>query len=516
LIFHAYAEWELLREPLKLTGLKWTGPLLESEYFPQWVRGVELSRIENHGIRAMVIGPIDIDHNLSLNVPADPVSIRFTDYKQDDYVVTGTILRHETRDDVGPTGKYFDHVRSVLSIREVTARSTWAGNTTRLTDWFLNGPTTHFLFPGYTKRKLKVQRSRSRTGIRSGTDRSNLGERSEHRHDYVLVRARGMSYMVHSVPSDAGPEWTQGLGIEYRAEWGGIPDHATRDAIAYLVGFVVGRRLLRIGHSEFDENNRPTLRSAVPPNTIHAETMSRMVDLPPVQLVRESDMRIRSDLGTVLRQLTPTFLDKVDQYNLRGALFRYATALDLPLGADLPLLQSAIEMISKGWRQEMKVRGSVEPGFYMSITDFNASFGEELQAVRRKLAARDVKMHLTRREYGERLARKMSRSYEMTGNELMDSFFQGIGITVGTPEREAMRARNVSIHGYDLSAPDTEKWRAYSRAYFTLANRVILRVLGFRGQYVDYTSSHWSPRKLREPASGLESRMEPEVGPTRG
>jgi hypothetical protein len=83
-------------------------------------------------------------------------------------------------------------------------------------------------------------------------------------------------------------KWSKCVGIEYRQEWGGIPASDEREAIADLVGFVVGRRLLFVSHTELGDDLQPTRASAVPPNTIHAETLCRMPDMPPVRLVHQS------------------------------------------------------------------------------------------------------------------------------------------------------------------------------------------------------------------------------------
>lgn len=511
LVVPAFAEWEMLREPLcpyRLLGR----PIFESERFPQWVDKMTVSRTENYGIEAVFEGPAPLIPNQRFPAPPNPLVLRFADALGAIYELTGRVAKHTSSTEPGPEGRYFTRICTHMQVQQVVIQDRPAHETVRLTDWFLNGPKTSFLYPGHTKRELRVERIRHREGLRAGIDRFErpFPERGEFTGDFVFVRYRTRSLLLHAVPQQAGVAWSNCVGIEYRIGWGGIPGETEREAIADIIGFVLGRRLLLIARTEVGEDQLPTRRSAMPPNTIHAETLCRMNDRPPVQVVHNTNGRVTSRLQRVLEQLVPRYLEQVDDYNLGGALYRHATAREVPLGIDLPLLQSAVEMISKGWRQTQKGRGLADPGCYMRKKDFDRTFSDEMTSAAGKLSTASVRQLLTRRRYGPRLVRKMEHSYEMTGNELLDLFFDGIRLPLGKTERDAMHARNTAIHGSTIPVGEMAVWAARSDAYYSLVNRVILRVLGYRGRYFDYTSLIGAERPLREPASGPQAFQQPE------
>lgn len=506
LVLPAFAEWEMLRTPLSPFQAYSSGPIFESPYFPQWVETVIASRAQNYEIEAVFLGPAPIRSNFQPSAAPNPLTIVFTDPINAVWHVTGCIKKHEARNERGPEGEWFRRIRTYMQVEELVVEDRPGHETVRLTEWFLNGPKTPLLYPGATKREIRVQRTRHRHGLRAGTDRFQMPtpEKGHGARDFVRVRYGARSFLLHAVPESVGVAWSDNVGIEYRAEWGGIPEALEREAISDVVGFVLGRRLLLVGHTEVGSDQLVTRRSAIPPNTTHAETLCRMGDRPPVWMVYQTSGRMRSRLQNVLQQVVPKYLERMDDYNLGGALYRHATAREVPLGVDLPLFQSAVEMISKRWRRTQKQHSQADPGVYMRKKDFDRIFAAEMASMKRQLSTRSIQQVLTRQKYGQRLLRKMERGYEMSGNELLELFFDGIRLPLGEVERNAMRARNIATHGSMIPVAEMPKWAAHRDAYYTLVNRVILRVLGYRGGYLDYTALPPIPRKLREPASGRD------------
>jgi hypothetical protein len=509
LIFPAFAEWEALREPfgpLRVLGQ----PVLESQHLPFWVDKLKVSRVENHDIEAVFEGPAPLVPNRAFPRPPNPVTIAFTDPADARLAITGSIPRFETRSASGSEGKPFQIIRAYMRVQEFLVLDRVETETTRLTDWFLNGPKLQEVYSERTEREIYVQRKRRRSGLRSGIDtiQHDGPWRASYAHDFVRIRYDRNAFVLHAVPKDAGVPWSNCVGIEFRKDWGGIPTREVREKIADLAGFVVGRRLLFIGHTEFGNDGVYTARSAVPPNTTQAETISRIPDRPPIQIVRNTGTSIRSSLKPVLESLVPVYLSEAGQYDLGGALFRHAIAREVPLGMDLSLLQAAIEMVGKGWRRAQKQLGLADPGCYMRKSDFENLFGEQLDEMAAKLSSRESKKLLIRRQYRERLLGKARRSYQMTANELLDMFYEGIRVPRGEPELKAIKARNASTHGSTVAPEEAAQWAAHSDAYYTLANRVILRILGYRGRYFDYTSG--VERPLSQPTSGPQPAPERE------
>ncbi len=166
----------------------------------------------------------------------------------------------------------------------------------------------------------------------------------------------------------------------------------------------------------------------------------------------------------------------------------------LPLGANLPVLATSVEILKKAWYSS---RRSKSRGVYMPKREFDELLGEELAAAEEKLGGV---------EHGDRMARRMRSAYNFGSNESLDFFFEELGLPIGPAESSAMKARNPMAHGSStlLDRSKLQEMVDATLAYRTLFNRVLLKLLGHEGGYVDYSATGWPERPLEEPPSGRE------------
>jgi hypothetical protein len=109
--------------------------------------------------------------------------------------------------------------------------------------------------------------------------------------------------------------------------------------------------------------------------------------------------------------------------------------------------------------------------------------------------------------FREAIMAKMRRSYEMSANEGLRTFFVELGLKIGSRERAAIKARNSPAHG--RSAATDEELGAmhdHGRTYRILFERVFLRVLAYDGQYVDRATLGFPLRNLDEPTGGQDDQ----------
>jgi hypothetical protein len=124
-----------------------------------------------------------------------------------------------------------------------------------LTEWYLNGP-KDMVFGRITSHKVSTSYERTREEISQTA--VDGGEASCGARDHAFVDLGALSFVVHGVPSGIGPEWSRPIGIEYRKDGDrNIPPVETRRAIEEVVGFVLGRRLMRVGFTTFNAEGFP-------------------------------------------------------------------------------------------------------------------------------------------------------------------------------------------------------------------------------------------------------------------
>jgi len=89
-------------------------------------------------------------------------------------------------------------------------------------------------------------------------------------------------------------------------------------------------------------------------------------------------------------------------------------------------------------------------------------------------------------------------------NEKFDFFFEEIELPIGDGERAAIKGRNAMAHGARYKSGTERQLVSLTRAYETLLHRVLLKLLAYDGEYVDYSVVGWPQRALKEPI-GFES-----------
>ena len=113
-------------------------------------------------------------------------------------------------------------------------------------DWFINGP--HDAVLGrFTRRRRNIRFSREREFGSVHTPELPQGNDGR---DHFVVDADTLRFAVCRVPEKLAPEWAHGISIEYRSP---VPDVEIREAVGEIVSFVLGRRLIQIGSTLFDE-----------------------------------------------------------------------------------------------------------------------------------------------------------------------------------------------------------------------------------------------------------------------
>ena len=144
----------------------------------------------------------------------------------------------------------------------------------------------------------------------------------------------------------------------------------------------------------------------------------------------------------------------------------------------------------KGWYESS---GSKSKGVYMPASDFRKLTQDGIELIRGRLG---------QHEYADRIVRRLGGCFTFGVAEKFDNFFAELGLPVSKAEKDAIQSRNRVVHGGGL---DESMWDDYvekRKTYQTLLNRVILKLLGYEGLYIDYGTVGFPQRALSEPSGG--------------
>ncbi len=346
-------------------------------------------------------------------------------------------------------------------------------------DWYINGP--HRPFMRWTKRRRSAtyHRERGDTGLTLSELPSGRSGR-----DHCLVATSDVRFTIGRVPEEFAPPWCHATAIEFPSP---IPNKETRTAIAELVSFVTGRRLMPIGSTVFDSEGWPIHCEVRDPWGQQIRAQCEHSDVEPIPMPV-----LTHEMEMVLANLVPLYLEAREQFKLRDSLLTYWLANESYSGVDLALYGSAVEALKHAWFKSSKTRSK---GVHMSQGEFERLAADSLPTLQQQLMDGGAP---------RAMIEKLSGVYRMGGNEQLNTFFAELGLTVGKVERDAIKERNRPVHGGLAAGTDQRRLVRAGNAYRCLFVRVFLKMIGYSGTYVDRTTLGHPSRPLDEPCGGKE------------
>ncbi len=343
-----------------------------------------------------------------------------------------------------------------------------------LSEWFLVQDFDAHMY-GSTKRSLQMARKKIRLGI----DPDDASERligTSHSRDYFVLEHPDINCIVARVPKEFIGKGSVGLSIEFRDDNIKKVNKKLLDDIIGLLSVLIGGRLYYIGHSKFSGEalaeaflDSPDIPLKMP------------VILPPIEYNLQYDW---GNFALQFNLLFKVYRELQAKLHLNYAVDSYWIAQTVPVGANLPILAAAIEIISDAY---LKLTGN-DQSVYMSQGDYEKLIVEELSSLNEKFSNVPD---------GAKMLNKIRGAFQKGSNEKLNRFFEILEIPIEKREKEAIKLRNKMTHSRrDYSVEETKHDDVIStRVYQALFNRILLKLLGYQGYYKDYSIKN-APSKL--------------------
>lgn len=307
--------------------------------------------------------------------------------------------------------------------------------------------------------------------------------------DFLKVDFSDFKFLIAEVPKEFGPKWSSNIGIEYRKEWGRIPNEDEREMISELCSFVFGCQLLLIGNTIYDKEEQVVGGYARNPWG-EAKAICSKPAYPPIN-INSSDSSMKAE--DIIKQMLPKYFELRNPLHLNEALWFYWIFSYTTIGTSLPILWAGIEEIMHGW---FKYKNSKSKGVYITKKEFNALLSGEISIIESKL-----KEKLKEKEDGNdttnKIVKKIEDTYQMGPTDRLRFFFKEIQLDVNEQEWDSLELRHKFAHGsIDFDTPDGLSWIKKTQTVQTLFNRIFLKVLGYSGNYIDRSTIPWVDKKL--------------------
>lgn len=339
-----------------------------------------------------------------------------------------------------------------------------------LVEWYLNAPGSTVLYTDLTERKLTSKLVRKRDHYK---DVYAPQKQANYSSDTVYIAVEDTGCYISKVSEKYEPDWAAKLSIEYRKEFGYIPDRVTREAVCELAGFLMGRDLKLIGHTSYTKNGQVVRAMAQNPQSVN---IRKVCQLPEQEIV---PVHIYGDEGdnfkNMMEQLLPIYLHSPMRAVIHSTLPLYWSSFILYVDNAIPIIASAVEALQKAW---FKMDEHKSKAVYYPKAEFKAV---------RKQIIDILDDGLPESEYKNVVKNKVDQLNQMSVRDRNEFFFTQLGIEYGNREVTAIQMRNAFAHGDSVAADQTNQMIDSLKILQLIYAKVVLKLLGYEGEYIDWT-----------------------------
>lgn len=380
----------------------------------------------------------------------------------------------------------FDKTNYKLSCYRIEGKST-AKTPSVIKEWILNGSESGLYFCGNSEFEYKIEGAVfGMYGDMEFPVKESL-EEQEYYGRFTHIKYKDTAFDIHFVGDMYGPSWSTNLSISYFEKYGRIPSEEERKQIRDYLSFFMGKRLLYTGETSFDENGNGIGFVMESPRTYGFDIKKICMNgaKPPIKNEYSSLYKYFDILQNYINLFSELYA-KLDFGSLFSAYW-YAKEIAKPM--NLPILSGALENLKRKWYEEVELNPET---VLMNKKDF---------AKRIKPIKELVETQFVGTEYVERMKRSVDEMNRMSVSEQLTHFFEGIDMVIGGKEKKALQARNFSAHGsFGGNNIDYVEQFMTSQVYECILVRVILKLLKYEGNYIDYGTLGYPEKNINCPS----------------
>ena len=417
--YYEEIEWELLQKERIFEDFEWT---FELPFEMMHIKKLKIYRDDFYNISLKI--KCVVDENFFKEI-GPLVMIKFIKIKSkfcsDEYLI-------EYLDVLKYTSFYENSsifLNISLSATKIMFNPNVNENIAWIKEWYLNGPSSKIIFPRTTEfSKKEIYEKELYNPPQELNDGSKFkietNKIGSTSNNYIFCKLNDVeNIIIGRVPDEMAPDWSNNISINYNSEKY-VNNKSIRDNIENIVSFVFGKKLIKVAESYYDSK------------------------------------------GNKIKDFIENKVDFSQMF------VNYWSSSFLPPESRIILLAASLESLKNKWFESVnsKSRGVIidKPLFKILIKDIKNSFNlifDECQMIKDNFGGLN----------------------RLSINKGFEAFFEEIGMDFGEVELEAIKARNMPVHGKDIDTETYRKLIIYAEVYQILVNRVILTLLDFDGLY---------------------------------
>lgn len=463
-------EWEVLNKSINITSV------IDQPNLPKGKKEILIERDEEYNLKAIMYFK---DPNFKLDTKLLSGTLGSFEKTYDIDVLDSTGVSYTLESSLITDAKKSEHkgkvkCLSTILLQGVKIKYKNDNDGTHLIEWYLNGPKDE-IFHKTTNRKVSKNYFRERIESK-GNKIDSIKIESESfsaSTDFLRVNTDKVQFIIGKVPHKIGPDWSSNIGIEYRKQWGKIPEKIEREQISEISSFIFGRQILLIGYTIYDDDENLVEAYVRSPWGRSARSFCSQHDWPPINIIQGKTDQI---INTLLQK----YCEISEPLCLKEALWNYWISRQMPVGSSLPILAAGLETIINQWYKWKKTKSK---GVYLEKENYIALLNEDLNHIESKLLGTPD---------GKKIMNNILTANEFGITERYKVFFNEMEMQVKQKEWDAINGRHSFVHGHALF--DKTDWLEVVQqvqAFETLFNRVFLKLLEYNGNFIDRSTIGW-------------------------
>ena len=294
---------------------------------------------------------------------------------------------------------------------------------------------------------------------------------------YLRVADVDLYVMRSNEPDSQGRNPGQ---IVYR----GIPDQTFRDKVRVCLSFVLGKQIVYLGHTEYDENWHSAFMRSVDAHTINGAVF-KLPDQPPypINQPRYANIIDQRQVGIIVNAL----MERFEAIRLNELAWCYWYAMCAPIHVTAIHFGSLIERLQTSASMIIELRKEL----------LEQDIWKELHGVIRQWLAVATLDPAARRI----LQGKVGALNQAPPSLILQRLLESLGLGIGEVELRAWKERNLAAHGGILDRPG--EIILNSKILRLLFHRLLAGLTYCSDRYIDYYSLEHPVRAIAE---GIPSR----------
>lgn len=254
--------------------------------------------------------------------------------------------------------------------------------------------------------------------------KEQLEERVYHG-SFIHIKFKDTAFDVQFVGNNYGPDWSTNLCISYFEKYGRIPDIEERKVIRDYLSFFMGKRLLYIGETSFNEKGDEIGFVMENPHTygFDVKKICMRGAKPPI---RDENFSLNEYCNTVKKYINP-FSDLYNKLDFESFFSAYWYAKEIAIPINLTILSAALESLKREWYKGIKRNPE-------TVLIDKKEFKRRIKPIKELIQTQFIGT-----EYVDRMISSVENLNRMSVSEQLTYFFEGINMIIGIKKKRHCR-----------------------------------------------------------------------------